>query len=270
MTQALRRHWPEYGMEAAGLGLFMISACLFATFFEHPSSPARQAIGDAFFRRMLMGLSMGLTAVAIIYSPWGKQSGAHINPAVTLTFFRLGKIERWDAFFYIVAQFVGASLGVLLAAALLGRLLGAAEVSYVVTLPGMKGVGTAFWAELGISFGLMTVVLIATNRQNLARFTGLFAGLLIASYISLEAPLSGMSMNPARSFGSAVVAWLWNAHWIYFTAPPMGMLLAAETYLRLDRAHGVTCAKLHHQNHKRCIFRCGYKTGDSERRRVVG
>ena len=247
-------------MEAFGLGVFMVSASFFATLFEHPSSPARQAISSPWLRLTLMGAAMGLTLIAIIYSPWGKRSGAHINPAVTLSFFRLGKIEPWDAAFYVTSQFIGAILGVLISALVLGSYLAASQVNYVVTVPGMCGVAIAFLAELAISFGLMAVILIATNHHRLARLTGLFAGILLAIYITVEAPLSGTSMNPARSFGSSVFAWLWSAHWIYFTAPPLGMLLAAELYLRVKGAASVYCAKLHHQNTKRCIFRCGYRS----------
>lgn len=90
----LRRHYPEYLMEAAGLGIFMISASVATTIVEYPASLIRQAIADLFLRRLIIGVAMGLTALAIICSPWGKQSGAHINPAVTFTFFRLGKINR--------------------------------------------------------------------------------------------------------------------------------------------------------------------------------
>ena len=86
-------HWPEYLMEAGLLGVFMVSACVFGALYEFPLSPVHQAITSGFQRRSLMGMSMGLTAIAIVYSPWGKQSGAHINPSVTFTFFRLGKIE---------------------------------------------------------------------------------------------------------------------------------------------------------------------------------
>ena len=89
MLDALKQHWPEYLMEAACLGVFMISACTFGVVFEYPGSPVHQAIPDPFLRRVLMGLAMGVTAVGIIFSPWGKQSGAHMNPSVTLTFFRL-------------------------------------------------------------------------------------------------------------------------------------------------------------------------------------
>src|SRR5216683_6206724 len=102
-----RLHWPEYLMEASLLGAFMVSACFFGALYEFPDSPIHQAITSAFLRRLVMGLSMGLTAIAIIYSPWGKQSGAHINPSVTFTFLRLGKIKFWDAVFYIACQFAG-------------------------------------------------------------------------------------------------------------------------------------------------------------------
>lgn len=260
MLDALRRHWPEYLMEAAGLGIFMISACVFATLLEYPGSPVHQVIPDPFSRRILMGVAMGLTAIGIIFSPWGKQSGAHINPSITVTFFRLGKIAPWDAFFYVVAQFVGAMAGVLLMSLFVRAVVAHPSVNYVATVPGTGGPTIAFIAECVISFILMSVVLIVSNTQTLARYTGLFAGVLVATYITVEAPLSGMSMNPARSLGSAVLPQLWQFLWIYFTAPPLGMLLAAEVYLQLRGAHRVICAKLHHHNNKRCIFlRCGYK-----------
>lgn len=258
MFTALKTHWPEYLMEASELGIFMISACFFGVLLEHPGSPVRQTIGDPFLRRVLMGLAMGLTSVSIVYSPLGKRSGAHFNPSVTLTFWRLGKIERWDAMFYILAQFTGGILGVLLSSLVLKTALSAPTVNYVATLPGNFGLGGAFLAEIGISFLLMTVVLNASNRMNLARYTGLFAGSLVVTYISLEAPISGMSMNPARTFGSAFSAQTWNALWIYFTAPPLGMLLAAEAYLRLKGVGNVLCAKLHHHNNERCIFKCNF------------
>ena len=112
---SLADHWPEYLIEAAGLGLFLLSASAFAALCEHPASSVHQAVADPAARRFLLGLAIGLTAISIIYSPWGKRSGAHLNPAVTFTFFRLGKIAAWDAVFYIVAQFAGAALGMLAA-----------------------------------------------------------------------------------------------------------------------------------------------------------
>ena len=245
-------------MEGAELGLFMVSACIFAVLLEHPSSPARQAISNPFVRRMLVGLAMAATAICIVYSPWGKRSGAHFNPAVTLTFLRLRKIERWDAIFYIAAQFAGAVAGVALAASLVGMALAHRNVNFAVTLPGRSGSAAAFAAELAISFVLLFTILNVSNHKSLSRYTGVFAGMLVATYITFEAPLSGMSMNPARTFGSAFSAQVFDALWVYFFAPPIGMLLAAEVYLRLRDASAVYCAKLHHDNPQRCIFRCRF------------
>jgi len=145
-------------------------------------------------------------AAPIIYSPWGKWSGAHFNPAVTLTFWRLGKAHGADAFFYIISQFIGAVIGVMLSAVILQNTLTHPSVNYVVTLPGSKGVAVAFIAEAIISFIQMTMTLNMTNRTNIARYTGLFAGALVATYISVESPLSGMSMQlrgmqSTRQFG---------------------------------------------------------------------
>ncbi len=255
MGEALRLHWPEYLMEAAELGLFMISAGLLGVLLEYPGSPVHQAVPNPMLRRVLMGMAMGATAIAIIYSPWGKQSGAHFNPAVTLTFFRLGKVRGWDALFYVVAQFIGGLIGILLVATVLWAMLAHPAVNYVATLPGPPGVLVAWVAEVVISFILMSMILRVTS-SGLARFTGVFAGMLVATYIALESPISGMSMNPARSFASAVPAHLLSTLWIYFTAPLLGMLLAAELYVRLMGRSQVACAKLHHQNDKRCIH-CG-------------
>ncbi|MGB2603965.1 MAG: MIP/aquaporin family protein [Terracidiphilus sp.] len=257
---SLRFHWPEYLMEAGLIGAFMVSACVFGAIYEFPGSRVHQAIRSGFLRRALMGISMGLTAIAIIYSPWGKQSGAHINPSVSFTFFRLGKIRGWDTLFYIAAQFIGAVIGVLLVALVLGKELADPAVRYVVTAPGPAGPGVALLSEFTIAFGLMSTVLYFSNHHRLDRYTGLFAGLLVATYITLEAPFSGMSMNPARTLGSALPSMTWASLWVYLTGPPLGMLTAAEFYLWRKGKRGVKCCKLHHNSDKRCIF-CGANGG---------
>jgi len=250
-------------MEAAGLGIFMVSAGVFATLLEYPQSPVHQVISNPLFRRFLMGCAMGLTAAAIIYSPWGQQSGAHLNPAVTLTFLRLGKVALRDAVFYILAQFVGGVMGVLLVTLIMGDMFAKPPVLYVATLPGRTGVAIAFCAELIISFGLMIMVLFTTNSKRLSRFTGGFAGILLMAYITFEAPLSGMSINPARTFASALPGGLWTALWVYFTAPVLGMMAASFVYQLIRRRASVKCAKLNHHTTRRCIF-CGYgMNGDS-------
>lgn len=254
----VRGHWLEYVMEGVGLGLFMASAAVVTAAFEYPQSHLHHLFPDPTLRRILMGLAMGLTAIGLIYSPWGKRSGAHLNPAVTATFFRLGKVKGRDAVGYVAAQFTGGTIGLWLTAQLLGPVIEHPSINYVVTIPGNEGTVIAFIAETVISFGLMLVVLVVSNRPSLNRWTGVFAGALVATYIAVEAPLSGMSMNPARTFASAVPASLWTDFWLYLTAPLIGMLLAAECYVRTHGIHRVLCAKLHHHNDARCIFHCNY------------
>src|SRR6516165_1999860 len=136
MEQKQSDHWREYLMEAGGLGIFMISACVFTVLIEHPGSPVRRWIDNGFLRRMIIGVGMGLTAIGLIYSPWGKQSGAHLNPSVTITFFRLGKLARGDALFYVLAQFAGAVAGVAVSAFLLKPGISHTAVNYAITVPG--------------------------------------------------------------------------------------------------------------------------------------
>jgi aquaporin Z len=258
LNTALRKHWPEYLIEAWALGSFMVSAGLVATLLGRPTSPIHQAIPDAIWRNLAGGVAMGLTAVALIHSAWGKRSGAHMNPAVTLTFLRLRKIRPPDALFFVLAQFIGGTAGVLLVAGLLGHAFTDPPVNYAVTLPGSQGSGVAFGAELAISGFLMLTLLLFASSRLLARFTGVAAGGLVATYITFESPLSGMSMNPARSFASAAPGMHWEHFWIYLVAPVLGMLAGAEIFLILTGARRALCAKLLHPLGVRCIH-CGYE-----------
>lgn len=254
-------------MEAGELGLYMLLACAFATLLQHPASPVQHFIGSSLARRALYGFAMGATVIGIITTPWGKQSGGHFNPAITLTFYRLGNVALWDALFYAAAQFSGAICGVAIASFVLRGAPGNSAVRYAVTAPGVYGAAGAFIGELTISFGLMITILFVTNSKKLARYTPYFVGALFAIYITFETPLSGMSMNPARMLGSAFRAGYWQALWVYFIAPALGMLCAAEVFLRVRGGLAPYCAKLHHANGKRCIFR--HATGSLIRRKAV-
>lgn len=254
--EALGTHWPEYLMEATLLGAFMIVAAAAGSALEHPASPLRAAVPAAFPRRVIGGVIMGAAAIGLVHTRWGKRSGAHMNPSFTLAFFRLGKVAPWDAFFYVCGQVVGGCAGIAAASVAIGAALGHPSVNFVATVPGEAGVRVAWVAEAGISFILMLVVLGSSNSARLSRFTPWMVGALVAAYIVVESPLSGMSMNPARSLGSALPAGALASLWVYFTAPPLGMLLAAELFLRLEGVESVWCAKLHHHNRERCIFHC--------------
>ena len=255
VAASLHLHWPEYLMEAGQMSLYMFCTCSFATLLQHPASPVRHFFISGIVRRALMGLAIGATVMALIMSPWGKQSGGHINPAMTFAFYRLGKLRSWDALFYGVAQFTGATSGVAFATFLLRGAPGDGTVRYAVTAPGVYGAAVAFAAELAISFILMITVLLVTNHERLARHAPYFVGSLYAVNITFETPLSGMSMNPARSFGPAAYGGYWHTIWIYFIAPTVGMLAAAAVFLRARHAAPPYCAKIYHTNNKRCIFR---------------
>jgi aquaporin Z len=213
----------------------------------------RHALDDAVVRRILMGVAMGATAAAIIYSPLGARSGAHMNPAVTLAFLSLGRIRPRDAAGYITAQFAGALAGTLVALAAFGGLFTHPAVNFVQTLPGAAGIWAAAAGELAISFLTLSVLLAVSARSSTMRLTGLAAGVVVMLDIAIEDPLSGMSMNPARSLAPALVSGNLTAIWIYLLVPPLAMQLSAVLHRALQTPG---CAKLNHSQRVRCLF-CG-------------
>ena len=255
---ALVNRWKLYLFEGAELAAFMFSACFFTVLLFHPDSLLLRRLPDPVVRRLCMGVAMGITAMLIIHSPMGKQSGAHFNPAITLTYFRLRKIGFGDAVGYVLGQFAGGIAGVGIAALLLGRSLADPAVNYAVTVPGKYGTAAAFAAELFMAALLMGVVLWVSNRPKIAGYTSYCVGVLIAVYIVLFAPVSGFSINPARTVGSAVFAHLWTGGWLYFVAPLSGMLIAAEVFGRIWGTQGILCAKLHPDLDYPCPFRCTF------------
>jgi aquaporin Z len=257
-VSAFGRHWPLYIFEGTELALFMLSACAFTVFLFDPFYPVPHLFPNAILRRALLGIAMGATAILIIHSPMGKRSGAHFNPAITLTYLRLRKIVTWDAVFYVGFQFVGGVLGVAVAIIFFGSSLATPEVDYAVTVPGRYGTAAAFFAELFMAALLMGVVLWTTNRPSLATRTSYFVGALIALYVLFFAPVSGFSINPARTTGSAFFADVWTAEWLYFIAPVLGMLSAAEVYLRSYGKDRILCAKLHPDQKYPCPFLCHF------------
>jgi aquaporin Z len=209
--------------------------------------------------RAIFGIAMGVTAISIVYSPWGARSGAHLNPSVTLSFAWLRKLHPLDAVAYVFAQFLGGALGFALIARLAGSFLLGPPANAIVTKPGSGGVPVAFVSETLIAFVLMSIVLIVSNAPApLSRWTGVAAGTLVALFVTFEAPYSGMSMNPARTLASALVAHDFTAIWIYFSAPPFGMFLAAAAFVIVRGRRAVRCGRLNHTGPSPCIFNCSY------------
>ena len=269
LRSALREHWPEYLIEAWALGCFMISIGVFVTIFVSPMSPTYAWVPSLTLRAVMLGLALGTTTIVLIHSPWGKRSGAHMNPAVTLAFLRARKIHPWDALFYVIAQTLGGILGVILVAFFVGRVFTDPPVNYAATLPGPWGAGVAFVAEAAISFVLMMTVLIFTASTRLTRYTGVAIGCLVALFIAVEFPLSGASMNPARTLASAAPGHIWQYYWVYLLAPTLGMLAAAQLHLFLRGPAAPGCAKLLHPQGIRCIH-CGQRAIPEARRRWRG
>ncbi|PKP09516.1 MAG: hypothetical protein CVU09_11285 [Bacteroidetes bacterium HGW-Bacteroidetes-4] len=230
MFKLLQKNFKIYLIEAWALGMFMVSASFFVILIEHPAFPIKALVTSPLLRRMLVGLTMGITAILLIYSPWGKRSGAHMNPAVTLTFLMLNRIRAVDAFWYIFFQFLGGYLGVAIFKWSLFSFISAPSVNYVVTIPGQTGMWLALILEFLLSFIIVITVLFSSNSSKFAPYTGYFVGFLLVVFIAFEAPFSGMSINPARTVASALVASEWNSLWIYFAGPLAGMFLGGYLY----------------------------------------
>ena len=205
----------------------MVCMSSFIILFEHPASPINQYISNGTARRACNGVVMGAVIAALIASPWGRRSGAHFNPAVTLAMWSIDKIRPTDALAYVLAQLSGAMLGMIISAAILGASLAHPQVNFAVTQVGDPGVAWAFFAEFSMSFAMMFLVLLVSLRAKRAELVPAIVGGLIATFIALEAPVSGMSLNPARTLASALVASYYDTLWLYFFAPLAGMVSAA-------------------------------------------
>lgn len=225
-----RRH---YVQEALGLAIFMLAACFFGAELFSSRGFLFNLIPDPLVRQLVMGLMMGLTALVIFYSPWTSPSGSQINPAVTLSFLMLGRMCRYDAVFYILFQFAGATAATLGMSWLMGPILTDSPVNTVVTVPGPGGWLPALTTELSIAFITMLTVLLLTGHSILKRYTRLISAGLVCTWVLIAGPVSGFGMNPARSFASALTAGIWTHFWIYLLAPVAAMLFATVVYRRI-------------------------------------
>jgi MIP family channel proteins len=171
-----------------------------------------------------VALAFGSVVIAMIFA-LGHLSGAHINPAVTIAFWSTRRFPTGEVIPYVVAQCAGAvGASVVLLATL-------DEIGHMgATLPSIPP-GGAFAVEWLLSFVLMFVIMaVATDERVSGGFAPIAVGLTVGFCAMMGGPLTGASMNPARSLGPAVVGRVWQAHWIYWLAPVSGMLVAARLY----------------------------------------
>jgi aquaporin Z len=246
-------------MEATELGALMLSTCVWGTLVYSDESLFQSLRLSAVSKSTVMGIAVAVTTFMIIRSPFGRRSGAHMNPSVTLTFLWLGRVHRWDAAWYIAAHFIGAIAGVLAARQILGLRLSDPSVQYMVTVPGEHRSAITFLGEFLLSAILMAVVLYSSNHRRLARLTPTLVAILTILFFVLSPSKSGFSINPARTLSSALFAANWQGVWIYFAAPCLGMLSAAAIYVKTVGLNRVYCAKLFHDMRSVCPFRCQFE-----------
>jgi MIP family channel proteins len=171
-----------------------------------------------------VALAFAFVIVAMIYAT-GHLSGAHLNPAVTIGFWSVRRMASREVLPYVAAQCAGAVLASLALVWMLGNVGGMGA-----TVPAIS-VARAFVLEWLLSFVLMFVIMaVATDDRVATGFAAIAVGLTVGFCAMMAGPLTGASMNPARSLGPAVVGGLWQAHWIYWLAPISAMIAAANLY----------------------------------------
>ncbi|TMI77926.1 MAG: aquaporin family protein [Bacteroidetes bacterium] len=235
MKASFKKNWTHYLQEALGLGVFMISACFFGALLFSSVGSLHLSIENETTRNVIIGILMGFTALFIFYSPFTAPSGSQINPAVTISFLRLGKMYPWDAMFYVIFQVIGGTLAVYLMQLLMGHSLTTPPVNSAATVPGKYGQWPALVVELIIAFITMAIVLFSSEDRRLKKYTRIVAGCLVCTWVIVAGPISGFGMNPARSFASALPANIWTAFWIYLFVPFAGMLSATELFLFIQK-----------------------------------
>jgi aquaporin Z len=253
----MRRNVSAYLSEFAGTAIMLFIGVSAVAFMWGPGSPV-PVVPNGALRRLLTGIMFAGGATAVVYSPLGQISGGHINPAVTLAFWRLGKVPTRDAVIYIVLQFLGAFVGAYAAGVAWGHLT--TGVQYAATVPGdgYSWAG-ALAAETFITFLLVFTIFVCVNKPKIAARTGIIAGTLVALLVMIEAPVTGTSLNPARTLGPAILAPNYTALWVYFVGPIAGALLAVGAF-KGQWGSQTVCAKLYHTEKYPCPFdTCNYR-----------
>jgi aquaporin Z len=216
--------WQLYLSEFVGTALLVLLGLSLVILMFGIGSPVIEIVPSEGLRRLITGFLFGTTGALIALSPVGKESGAHINPVVTLGFWLMRKLDTRTALGYVVAQLAGATAGALplLAWGSMGR-----SVLFGATLPGEGySLGTALTGEVVTTFALISGLCVFLAFRNLRPFTPAMFPFLYAVMVYLESPISGTSTNPARSLGPAIISGAWEGWWLYWVGPLIGTLAA--------------------------------------------
>jgi aquaporin Z len=250
-------HLPEYAAEFFGTACLVFFGLSAVVFDFGGGTVMAQWIPSHSLRLLVTGLCFAGSGSLVALSPLGRLSGGHINPSVSLAFWLGGKLHGRDFFWYVVAQMLGGVAGAaVLVAAWRGH---ATSVNNGMTLP---GIGWPLWQvfdwEVALTGLLVFLILIFVSSRRLMRWTPLMNWIVVATMVWLEAPISGTSLNPARSFGPALLSGLWTAQWLYFIAPPLGGMLGLAAFRLLTfETRCLQTGKLFYAPNYRSIFRPG-------------
>ena len=246
-----RVRWRLFFSEVIGTAALVFGGVSMVIVMSGDGSPMGRLVPNERVRTALTAFLFGCVGTAITLSRVGRESGAHINPAVTMGFWLMRRLDTRAAVGYIVAQVLGACLGALplLAWGGMGR-----SVVFGATIPG-EGYSTAtvVMGEAVTTFALITTLCVFLGFQHLRRFTPFVIPCLYAVMVPLEAHISGTSTNPARTVGPALISGRWDGWWIYWVGPMIGMLAAILACSSL--AKRIEVAKLYHfESDRRRLF----------------
>jgi aquaporin Z len=244
--------WQPFLAELIGTALLVLVGLSLVIFMFGTGTPMTRIVPNEALRRLITGFCFGATGALIALSPVGKESGAHINPIVTLGFWLMGKLRPGIALGYVLSQLAGAVLGSLplLAWGSMGS-----SVAFGATLPGPGySLSTVFIWEAITTFTMITGLCLFLGFRRIRPFTPAMFPFLYAIMVCLESPISGTGTNPARSFGPALISGAWEGWWIYWLGPMTGALVAIAACSFL--AKRIETPKLYHfENDDRLLFR---------------
>jgi aquaporin Z len=231
-----------FASELIGTALLILVGLSLVILMFGTGSPILRVVPSEGMRRLTTGFLFGSTGALIALSPVGRESGAHVNPVVTLGFWLMGKMDTRASIGFVLAQLIGACLGALplLAWGSMGR-----SVAFGATMPGAGySTGIVLLGEVVTTFALIAGLCIFLGFRMLRPFTPAIFPFLYAFMVWAESPISGTSTNPARSLGPAIVSGEWRGWWIYWVGPLIGTLVAVVVFSFL--AKRITVAKLYY------------------------
>lgn len=246
-----RVRWRIFFSEVIGTGALVCGGLSIVIVMFGDGSPMAGLVPNERVRMALTSFLFGCVGTAVALSRVGTESGAHINPAVTVGFWLMRKLDARALVGYVIAQMTGACLGALplLAWGAMGR-----SVAFGATIPGAGYTTTAVVVgEAVTTFCLVTTLCLFLGFRPLRRFTPLVIPCLYAVMVPLEAHISGTSTNPARTFGPALISGRWDGWWIYWVGPMIGTLAAIIVCSALVKR--IAVAKLYHfESDRRRLF----------------